>query len=284
MKIGYISRFLIIQTVMAVAFFSVLPAMDAGLDVGLAQNTVRKIILTVDGIQVQKIRTYQANYNMLLSQDLGDHWNIGGNISGVNSLVGYANGIMLTPEQSVFSGSVAFDPSEMFQFSLEYSLTASVFIEKAVFAETLVESEPSFNFTFVAPFGSDWFSLSTVLTAAYYFSPLTRNFGFSLGILPEFTVPSWALSLGISLSAGYSLQGYRGATEPGFDGVTPALSLTWSPGDVFSLCLSAGYYFSLSRSEAVRVLSSAPYYQLTAGFFISGDDEYDDLSDPDMNI
>ena len=252
-------------------FAGALNALDVDADVSLAQNVIRKIVLTTNGIEVQKVRTFAADYSFTLSQDIGEYWNISGYACGVNAIVSTTNGTIITPQQSVFSGSVSFDPSGMFQISLGYDLTSSLFVDKPLSIEALVESEPSLGVTFVAPIDSDWFSFSSVLTAAYYFSPYSRNFGFSIGILPEFTIPAWDLTLGISATAGYSLAGYRGATETGFDGVTPALSLTWSPGDVFSLCLSAGYSFSLSSNERERVLNSAPYYQLTAGFYITGE-------------
>lgn len=254
-------------------FVSALHALEIDADASIAQNIIRKIVLTTDGIEVQKIRAFAADYSFTLSQDIGEYWNVSGYVCGVNAIVTTTNGTIVTPQQSVFSASVSYNPSEMFQISLGYDLTSSLFVDKPLSIEALVESEPSLGVTFVAPIDSDWFSFSSVLTAAYYFSPYSRNFGFSIGLLPEFTIPAWDLTLGISATAGYSFAGYRGAAETGFDGITPALSLTWSPGDVFSLCLSAGYSFSLASTEKERILNSAPYYQLTAGFFLSGDKE-----------
>lgn len=258
-------------------------SLDAQADASLALNTIRKIILTSGGLQVLKIRTWQANYGILLSQDLGESWNVTGSVAGVNAFITNAGRIYPVPEQSVFSGSVSYSPCDMFLFSLDYGVTASVYIERFVFAETLIESEPSFCFTFTAPFGSDWFSLSAYLGAGYYFSPFTRNFGFSAGAVSDFTVPAWDLSLGVSLTAGYYLAGYRGVAAAGLDGVTPAASIQWSPGEVFTVSFTAGYYFSLSGGEIERALNSAPYFQLSAACFVSGDKGTDNSGDAQTN-
>lgn len=255
-----------------------LTALDAGLDVALSQNIIRKVLLNTNGIQVVNIRSFQLNYSLQLSQELGTMWSVGGNVTAVNSFATNGRGSYPVPEQSLFGGSVAFSPSDAFQFGFDYTVTSSIHImtpplnvDGIVLSETMIESEPSLSFTFNAPFGLDWFALSATLSAGYYFSPFYRGWGASLSIMPIFSIPAWSVDIGIPVSAGYSLQGYRGASEPGFDSGSPSLYITWSPGDVFSISLSAGYLFSLSGDPVTRELNSAPFYQLNIGFYLTTD-------------
>lgn len=269
-----------ILALLCLLFFNAsgLAALDLGLDLYLAQSTLRKIVVGTNGIVVQTFRSYQVNYAVRLSQDIGDLWTIGGNVTSVNPISTNGNGFYPVPEQSVFAASVEFAPSDMFQFGFDYSispsihiLSAPIILDNVVISETMIESEPTLSCTFNAPFGSDWFNLSASVSAGYYFSPYFRGWGFALSVMPLFSIPAWSVDIGIPLSAGYSLQGYRGAPETGFENGIPSVNISWSPGDVFTLSFSAGYVFSFSTDAATRSMNSAPFFQLDFGFYLTTD-------------